>query len=979
MKQLTFALLWCFPVFLFGQKLDSLQTIIELDSLFILSKELAKDGLTNESDLLLKQAEEKCLAVFEKETVSFARVQSNKAYRYYYQADYARAISILSSSITIWKQINETEHLGYANTLSLMGYAHRGLRKNAEAVIYLTEARKIHEKQLGKTSSKYITNTVNLGTALMVLGRQDEAEEIFTEVLAVNENTAEKSADIIGVMDMLSTICLHKGEYEKAEELGLETVRLRKETIGKASIPYCGSIINLGQLYYTVKNYKKAKSLYLEAKHIFENDLAQTEHPFYNNCMMSLGDVYQKEGAFKKAEPILVGTVEKMEQTYGKEHPYYAFSLASLAGLYVGLANFDKSEKLWLEVVSILEKTMGKEHQRYIANLGNLAHSYNKEGDLENAEKKFLEVADLFAKTVGKEHPDYEEAIFNLSSIYLKQGQVEKAEPLLIEQSDLTQSLILKSLHFMSEQELNYYYQYMAAGQDMIFSLAQTSGKSSIIGNGFDNMLFYKGFLLNAINQTKKYTQTDTDTSKRIDQLKSCQRSLAREYTKPFAARDSANIIDLEAKANSIEKDLVRYVAGYGDAMLQVKWQDVKKQLKSKQAAIEFVRYKNEKEEKLYAALLLRSDNESPKFLYLFEEKQLKGILENKKKGKVDHVNGIYKNESVYKLLWQPLEKELAEIKTIYYSPSGLLHRLNLNAISLDEKRTVGNKYNLVQVNSTRELVLPTIIEKKSGEALLFGGIQYNMDTTAIASVDNDFEKTTTRGSLNFSQSDSTLRGDNWSYLDWTEVEVSAIESILEENGIPTNSQVGHQATEEAFKSINQPSPRILHIATHGFFFPDPKQRNSSSETGDPIFKISDHPMIRSGLIMAGANHAWETGKPFKPNMEDGILTAYEISQMDLSNTELVVLSACDTGLGDIEGNEGVYGLQRAFKIAGAKYLIMSLWQVPDYQTQQLMTVFYNNMLTNKMEIPDAFRSAQQEMQKKYEDPFLWAGFVLVE
>ena len=123
--------------------------------------------------------------------------------------------------------------------------------------------------------------------------------------------------------------------------------------------------------------------------------------------------------------------------------------------------------------------------------------------------------------------------------------------------------------------------------------------------------------------------------------------------------------------------------------------------------------------------------------------------------------------------------------------------------------------------------------------------------------------------------------------------------------------------------------------------------------------------MIRSGLLLAGANHAWKTGKPFKPDMEDGILTAYEISQMDLSNTELVVLSACETGLGDIQGNEGVYGLQRAFKIAGAKYLMMSLWQVPDFQTQELMTVFYQKWLTEKMPIPDAFHEAQQTMRKK--------------
>ena len=137
--------------------------------------------------------------------------------------------------------------------------------------------------------------------------------------------------------------------------------------------------------------------------------------------------------------------------------------------------------------------------------------------------------------------------------------------------------------------------------------------------------------------------------------------------------------------------------------------------------------------------------------------------------------------------------------------------------------------------------------------------------------------------------------------------------------------------------------------------------------------------MLRSGLIMAGGNHAWKTGQPLRPGMDDGILTAYEISQMNLSNTELVVLSACETGLGDIQGNEGVYGLQRAFKIAGAKYLIMSLWQVPDQQTARLMTLFYKKWLTEKMTIPEAFRAAQNELRGRGFDPLYWAGFVLVE
>jgi len=237
---------------------------------------------------------------------------------------------------------------------------------------------------------------------------------------------------------------------------------------------------------------------------------------------------------------------------------------------------------------------------------------------------------------------------------------------------------------------------------------------------------------------------------------------------------------------------------------------------------------------------------------------------------------------------------------------------------------------------------------------------------------------------LSFNSIDSTLRGGSWNYLAGTEREVNAIEKLMITAGVKVNLKKGYQAKEESFKNIgadNAPSPKILHIATHGYFFSDPKSTAKTSGLSgeqESVFKISDHPMLRSGLIMAGGNAAWQ-GKQTLEGKEDGILTAYEISQMNLSNTELVVLSACETGLGEIQGNEGVYGLQRAFKIAGAKFLIMSLWQVPDKQTSLLMTTFYKKWLEDKMAIPDAFHVAQKELREIGLDPYQWAGFVLVE
>lgn len=162
--------------------------------------------------------------------------------------------------------------------------------------------------------------------------------------------------------------------------------------------------------------------------------------------------------------------------------------------------------------------------------------------------------------------------------------------------------------------------------------------------------------------------------------------------------------------------------------------------------------------------------------------------------------------------------------------------------------------------------------------------------TTVVSNTPTKPEDLAARRGPNIAQNDSTLRGENWNYLRWTEVEISAAANILKSKGIAPTLKKGTEATEESFKALGQgsPSPRVLHVATHGFFFPDPKesQPGNTQAIGEKTFKVSDNPMIRLGLMLAGSNHAWKTGKPLSPDLEDGILTAYEISQMNLANTE---------------------------------------------------------------------------------------------
>jgi len=231
--------------------------------------------------------------------------------------------------------------------------------------------------------------------------------------------------------------------------------------------------------------------------------------------------------------------------------------------------------------------------------------------------------------------------------------------------------------------------------------------------------------------------------------------------------------------------------------------------------------------------------------------------------------------------------------------------------------------------------------------------------------------------------SESISRGGVWQYLSGTKIETNEIKNIFEKNNFSTTLYTQNLASEEQFKSFSNNSLSLIHIATHGFYFPNVE---SNKETfafmeNEIQYVFSENPLLRSGIILSGGNNIWSDIE-IPENVEDGVLSAYEISQMNLFGTKLVVLSACQTGLGDVKGSEGVFGLRRALKMAGVEYIIMSLWSVPDEQTKELMLEFYKNFVSGK-EIHVAFKLAQNYMKEKYKDvagaAYAWAAFVLIE
>ena len=992
-----------------------------------------------------KKIREKLLGV---ENLDYAWSLSNLANLYKDIGQFDKAESFFLQAKEIRGKVLGKDHVDYANSLINLGILYRILGRFIDSEKMYIEANLVLKINLGPNHPNYAGGLINLASLYMNMGKFESAQNLFMEARSIFESNIKYLSHpfYMNCLNNLATLYKESGQYEMAEVIYLKLLNLKEKYFGKEHPEYAAILINLANLYSEIGSYQQAELFYLDAKQIFNRKEISKNNLDYISCLISLGNLNRTLGQCDKAEKFLLESKQKIGEILGKNSPDYANILNNLGELSIEKNEMKLAEEYFLEARAILKNILNGNYPDYISNLYYLGKLYLAQGNYQNAEKLFFESKELFEKIFGvdnpkyanildniglfysmvedfniaeyyfveankirdsfqsKQHPDFILHNLNMAILYSMLCKSDKAMVLFNDFEKFSQMQILSALNHLSEYEMNKYLLKFESNQSRLFSLSQTySCMSEISKINYNDALFFKGILLNAYNMNFQFLFKDSSMVEKFNLFKSYGRLRAKEYSKLFA--EQKNLADIEIKSNDLEKYLFRNIPDYNKFRQRVQWKEVQSILQLQESAIEFVHYnyfnKKQTDSNMYAALVLLPNDTTPHFVTLFDEKELNKLLAYSQSKGMDYVSDVYhspssnidssplyQNRSLYELIWKPLEPYLKGVNKIYFSPSGLLHRINQNAIAINDHSLLSDKYDLVQLGSTRQLVTNKgEVNSKIIKASIYGGINFEMDSTALMATHHEIDTNgiALRSELSFSYTDSTLRGGSWNYLIGSEQEANDINRIIHKAGIKSALFKGKDATEEAFKKLGDyktESPQIIHISTHGYFFPDPKvSRHPSAVTlhEEPVFKISEHPLLRSGLIMAGANHAWKTGKPITQEAEDGILTAYEISQLNLRNTELVVLSACETGLGDIQGNEGVYGLQRAFKIAGVKNLIMSLWQVPDQQTSELMTSFYKYWLINKKSIRESLKLAQYDLRKKGLEPFFWAGFVLVE
>ena len=408
----------------------------------------------------------------------------------------------------------------------------------------------------------------------------------------------------------------------------------------------------------------------------------------------------------------------------------------------------------------------------------------------------------------------------------------------------------------------------------------------------------------------------------------------------------------------------------YGDFTngLNMTWDRIQERLKKEDIAIEFLSYSSYTDQKEHlAALILRSDWNSPIIVELFSAEQ---IPEN-----------IYDNIQFSQLCWGPIYKYLDGIKNIFFAPAGVLYNIGLESLLAPYGNGyMSEKYSLYRVSSTRELAMHSDwSQHKKRNAVIYGGIDYQ---AAMNSSEDDKKKDIVYKDDNM-EILRDLRGaiHGIDYLPGSKIEAENISRILKSKNDSSKAQLfsGSNGTESSFKAISNKDVEIVHVSTHGFY----NTANDDVSLASGFYQQQDNEdkvLTRSGLLFAGAENTLLCDS-IPDSYDDGILTALEISTLDLRTLDLVTLSACQTAQGDITG-DGVFGLQRGFKKAGANSILMSLWKVDDAATCELMTEFYRNWMNGKSKY-EALESAKKVVRshkdKGWDNPKYWASFILLD
>ena len=726
---------------------------------------------------------------------------------------------------------------------------------------------------------------------------------------------------------------------------------------------------------------------------------AGKKSPLAYSLFIAKGGILSLLQNYDVASVYLKSALDMINEQEGKKETYSVI-VSMLAVCHMNMDDLEGAQKEIDESVTIIDKSTSKfSESNKIAIYQKAGAIYNELGTFDKAEyftKKAYDLSlenDLYVS-------EFINAANNLAVIYTDAGrysdaltvlhQMEKKPLSEIERSGVYNSIFLANYYLDNEEE-TVKYANLCSNSLKVISLELNASFPSMTTENiwdknamqlkvnmgildkfhhnpkalemcYDNSLFIRSLTYDDMSRLRQISQTDSTIYNLFSEI----RLLKSER---FAG--SHNVYkSLEEKEKLLRETLL---AKNNNNPAIPTWRDVKQSLKHNECAIEFITYvgfsksNSETKDLKYAALILTPEIDSPIFVELCTFNQLHEVLFNALKEQEIGINELYvqgEKQILYELIWNKIDDYVKNAKSIFISPTLLIKDVNLGFIPCPDGGYLNEKYDIRIVTSTAKICNQE--RAHYSDAYVYGGIEYTKGK-------HNSNQISYRNIVINELYDSTRNG--FGYLRASGNEADLIANALQENRIETNLIKGADADEESFRKMDGNSPSIIHLSTHGFYLVG---FDKYAEYFDKLltYSIKDNSMLLSGLLLADANSTLR-GSNEKTPLNDGIITAEEIAMLDLRNTELVVLSACETAIG-VNLQEGFGGLVRAFKNAGVKSVLASLWKVPDDATAKLMTSFYKIFLSGT-EMHLALKMAQKEVSKLYPDPYYWASFILLD
>lgn len=905
-----------------------------------------------------------------------ARMNSLKAEVLIDQGEYLAAQSALEESVKRIENAGKTGEFGYIQTLISLGEIYNINGQTDDAEKTLKKAYRLSNRLSGLEQFAELDSPEDLAATYLNSGNYDAAGSTLDKIIkSKTKNYGAEDYKLYTAYYLKGQLNYTMGEYTVAEDF----VRKAQKSLSGSSIGEDGSKsleteILLADIYTGMGNYEKAEEKYDYALNRWRVKFGRN-HIKSAEILTKKAKLFLKYGEEREEVVVMLDTAARIiEVAVSDRHPQYAEAIELKGKVLIELENFDEALNLLNLAAGIYEDTYGGKHLKSADNNAIIGDLYYRKGDFKVAVSRYEKSIKSYKSLFDEYHPKYVGTVTKVAQAHYADGNFKDAAKSLDEATEIYLSFIRRFFPALSEKEKANFWLSIRPAFELYNSLAVKYGseKNKVIKKMYSNQLATKALLLNSSVKIKR-TILQSNNPVLIEEFNDLQEKRALLISTLGMTQAERNLNDLnpgsiEREINRLEKSLSEQTGVFDEQSTDVpSWRKVKRTLADDEAVVEIIRFNyfdtRFTDSTLYAALIITPDTRRrPELVVLGNGSELE---DRYFKYYTNTVKFKTKDKYSYKNFWEPIEAELSGASKVYFSPDGVYNQLNPETFDNGSNYLI-DEYEFVQVSNSKDLVQdsqsPAEGEKVS-TAVLFGNPDFTLAGESVSDDETaEVNRTTT---VNKVSSVAPLPG--------AEKEVKELESFLETRAWETEKYLNAAATEEKVKAVR--SPKVLHIATHGFFV-DEETLEGQDNTNE-IVQEYKNPLLKSGLLFTGSDKLLKTGNVFEFNREEGILTAYEAMSLSLENTELVVLSACETGRGEIQAGEGVFGLQRAFKVAGADAIIMTLFKVDDEATQKLMKYFYGYWLEsgNKRE---AFMKAKQQIKQQYDSPIYWGSFVMV-